>query len=332
MKIDTEELTLSEIVQLQNRLSETLKRRFEKPRALVFTDVVDSTGYAARWGNEALRALNQRHLELLDLAVYAEEGSVVDVAGDGAFTCFRSAEQAVRAMVALQRSVQEQNLSHQPEHALLLRIGVHFGHVLTDEEVVTGREVHVCARVAASAAPGEIRATLAALHELPSALRVGTTSLPPEQLKGFTDSFSLVRIPWQAPVRPRPMAVCLRETGQRFVLPDRPTLSFGRMRSRSGETANDIVLELPDGEQTARISRWHFELRRRDARWFLRSLTENLTEVDGRALAKGDERLIEVGSIVRLAGVVTLEFERAPQGAVASELQDTIVAPGVSRR
>jgi class 3 adenylate cyclase len=329
MKIELDELTLDEIVQLQNRLSETLKRRFERPRGLAFTDVVDSTAYAARFGNEAGRARNQRHLELIEQAVSRTSGRVVDVAGDGAFTCYATAESAVRAMIALQRAIHDQNLSFGPEHALAVRAGVHFGPVLTDDRVVTGREVNLCARVAASAAPDEIRVTLAAFHELPSAMRAGCTSLPPELVKGLTDAISLVRVPWQEPEKPRPTAVIVRETGRRFALPDKDTISFGRMRGRSGETANDIVLELPEDAETLRISRWHFELRRRGPRWLLRSLTGNTTEVDGHALARGEEVAIQIGSLARVAEVLTVEFVGEPRGAgpVGSETEDTVVAP-----
>jgi hypothetical protein len=231
-------------------------------------------------------------------------------------------------MTDLQRAVHEQNLVHEPEHALEVRAGVHWGPVLTDEKVVTGREVNLCARVAASASAGEIRVTLAAFHELPGSLRSGCVSLPPAHLKGFTDTISLVRIGWQTPVKPRPTAVLLRETGQRIPLPERDTLSFGRMGGRSGEAANDIVLEAADEKETPRISRWHFELRRRGLRWFLRSLTGNSTEVDGRSIAKGDEVPIEIGSLVRVAEVLTLEFLGQGVSGNASD-SDTMVATSV---
>jgi class 3 adenylate cyclase len=333
MKIELDDLTLNEIVQLQIRLSEMLKRRFEKPLALAFSDVVGSTGYAARFGNEAGRALNQRHLDLIEQAIGRTGGRVVDIAGDGAFTCYASAENAVRAMIALQRGSHDQNLSHEPEHALTVRAGVHWGPVLTDNRVVTGREVNLCARVAASAGPAEIRMTLPAFHELPSAMRVDCASLPAEYFKGFTDSFSLVRVAWQEPAQPRPTAVLLRETGEQFPLPDKDTVSFGRLRDRSGDTANDIVLALPDKEETQRISRWHFELRRRGPRWFLHSLTGNALVVDGQALAKGAAVPIQIGSEARVAEVLTLEFVGAPRanGALASESEDTVLVPSARR-
>ena len=43
--------------------------RFERRRALVFSDVVGSTPYFARFGDEAGRQLQQRHVDLLNAAI-----------------------------------------------------------------------------------------------------------------------------------------------------------------------------------------------------------------------------------------------------------------------
>ena len=46
-------LSMTEIIRLQNMLSTSLVRRFECHRALVFSDIVGSTPYFARFGDEA---------------------------------------------------------------------------------------------------------------------------------------------------------------------------------------------------------------------------------------------------------------------------------------
>ena len=70
-----------------------------------------------------------------------------------------------------------------------------------------------------------------------------------------------------------PVAVRVRETGERIELPLQDIVSFGRMDIIEGMSANDIVLTLPDGMATRQISRWHFELRRRTDGYILRSVT-----------------------------------------------------------
>ena len=78
-------LSMTELIRLQDVLSKALVRRFEKRLALVFTDVVGSTPYFARFGDEAGRKLQQRHFDLLNAVIAPEGGRMIDTAGDGAF-------------------------------------------------------------------------------------------------------------------------------------------------------------------------------------------------------------------------------------------------------
>jgi class 3 adenylate cyclase len=315
------------MIQLQIRLSETLKSRFEKPLALAFTDVVNSTEYFSRFGNEAGRALQQRHLALIDEVIRPEEGRVVDVAGDGAFTVYPAVTNAVNAMIELQRRLTDRNLHYECAHRLSVRAGVHWGVVLTDGDIVTGKEVNLCARVAASAAAGEIRLTMSAFHELPNAERLRCAVLPPEQAKGFPDPIPLMRVDWHAGNTSVPVSVFFCETGQEIPLPDKETITFGRLHESSGQVANDIVLALPEAERTLRISRWHFELRRRPEGWWLRSLTDSSTEVDGLALCRGAETPIRAGSVVRVGQVLTLELrgKQMPDEAFPQDRDETML-------
>jgi predicted component of type VI protein secretion system len=85
-------------------------------------------------------------------------------------------------------------------------------------------------------------------------------------------------------------------------------VTFGRLAEHDGVRANDIILTLPDEAQLARISRWHFELRKLPDGYYLRPVSEQTTEVDGVAVTRGGQVLIRPGSKVRLGGVMTLAF------------------------
>ncbi|HXJ19470.1 MAG TPA: hypothetical protein VMT03_04485, partial [Polyangia bacterium] len=78
-------LSMTEVIRLQDRLSQDLKRRFEQQVALGFSDIVGSTPYFARFGDEAGRKLQQRHYDFVQRATAATGGRVVDTAGDGVF-------------------------------------------------------------------------------------------------------------------------------------------------------------------------------------------------------------------------------------------------------
>ena len=307
MPVDLESLSLTEMIQLQTALGEVLKRRFERQLCLAFSDVVGSTPYFARFGDAAGRALQQRHFDALDAALARHGGRVVDTAGDGAFTCFPTAEAAADAVITMENVISAQNASYAREHQLIVRVGLHWGPCLTDGQSVTGDAVNFAARVASSGGPGEIRLSKSAFRELSTSKRLLCRGLPPVELKGVAEKQELMALEW----RDRsafPSRAKILETGEEIVLPPQDTIAFGRLRERNGIVANDVILTLPDPEQARQMSRWHFELRRNAGGFILRSVTDQSTEVDGQPLLKGAEAAVKPGTKVRLAKVMTLEF------------------------
>src|SRR6187551_2154361 len=90
-----ETLSLTEIIRLQNQLSKILAQRFERQAALVASDIVGSTTYFTRFGDEAGHRLQQEHFDLLAQSSESSGGQIVDTAGDGAILSFATVEAAV---------------------------------------------------------------------------------------------------------------------------------------------------------------------------------------------------------------------------------------------
>jgi class 3 adenylate cyclase len=306
-ELDLGTLSMTEIIRLQNLLSQELSRRFETSAAVCFTDICGSTAYFARFGDAAGRQLQQLHFDLLQRALDAHGGRVVDTAGDGAVSFFTSAAAAAQAMCRLQHDLTEENTHRARDHQLVLRTGLHWGRVLTDGVQVTGDVMNLCARIAASADPGQIRLSRDAFRELDIGLRLRCRPLGDVELKGAGRTLELLTLDW-LDRELFPVAVRVRETGEHIMLPQQDIISFGRMDIIEGMSANDVVLTLPDGLATRQISRWHFELRRRPAGYLLRCVTSHPTLVDGQLLQRGDEVAIAPGSVVSLSGVMTLDF------------------------
>jgi class 3 adenylate cyclase len=305
-------LSMTEIVRLQDRLSRELKLRFEKSLAVAFSDIVGSTPYFERFGDEAGRKLQQRHHDLVQQAAAAQGGRIVDTAGDGAFCAFPTAEAAANALIELQKAISLENVGYPREHQLVVRLGFHHGPVLTDGQQVTGEAVNLAARVAGSGAPGEIRLTKDAFRELASVFhRLNSRSIGQVALKGVSRAVELLVLEW----RDRslfPDSVRIRETGEELRLPSKDVIAFGRLGEGEGLSANDVVLSLPDEAASRRISRWHFELRRHPQGLVLRQLSDRMTEIDGSTLGQGAEAPIQPGTVVRAGRAITLEFFSRP--------------------
>jgi class 3 adenylate cyclase len=335
MSLDLESMSLTEMIRLREQISEVLLRRFERNLALAFTDVVGSTAYFAEFGDEAGRGLMQRHYDALGQVLPRHEGRVVDTAGDGAFTCFPTSDQALAALSDVQHLILEQNANRPPQHHLTIRAGVHWGPVLTDGVVVTGDAVNTCARVTSTSAPSEIRLTKAAFLVLSSVHRSRCTVLAPTELKGIPRPVEMMLYKWHTQAE-MPAWVTVRETGEKNRLPQKPVISFGRLRDHNGMQANDIVLMPANPDEQVKLSRWHFELRQQLDGMHITALSDQITEVDGRAVARGQSAPIRVGTEVRLAGgVMTLVFEgdgkpeAAPAGAQRTVMLGAIKIDGL---
>jgi adenylate cyclase len=146
-------LSMAEIIRLQNELQQELTRRFQRQAALAFCDIVGSTEYFSRFGDAAGRQLQLLHVDLVGECLARHQGRLVDTAGDGAFLTFATADSAIGALMELQTAVSGANAARSREHQLRLRIGAHWGPVLTDGVAVSGDAVNLCARVADSAEP-----------------------------------------------------------------------------------------------------------------------------------------------------------------------------------
>lgn len=308
---DLGSLGMTEIIRLQNTLQQELIRRFERHAALVFSDIADSTEYFERFGDAAGRQLQQLHLDLLAEGLPARQGRIVDTAGDGAFLAFAGADAAIEALIDFQQKASLDNAARSREHQLRLRIGAHWGPVLTDGTTVTGDSVNLCARVAGSARSGEMRITSDLYHELAPRHRLHCRPLGLAHLKGVSREVELLALDW----RDRsvfPARVRLEETGEEIELPQQDIVGFGRLRELEGRPANDVVLTLPDPLQAQQISRWHFELRRFAEGYRLRPVSDAVTEVDGAPVGKGREVAVRPGTEVRVGRVLSIRFVAAP--------------------
>lgn len=308
MSIDFESLTLREIIRLQNQLSTCLARRFEKWLAIIFSDIVGSTAYFQRYGDQAGRQIHQQHLDLLAANLEGSEGRIVDTAGDGALLAFTRIEDATEFSIRLHRARWHAHRSTLPEHRWQTRTCIHWGPTLTDGTTVAGDTVNLCAKLAATARAEEILLTSQAVSELPKPYRTACHPLDPIHLVGLPGTFEAFQLHWRDP-REIPRYLVILETGRRIAIPDKAVISCGRFSDQTSGNSNDIILALPDPLLSQRISRWHFELRCEADQLFLRAVSDKPTVVNGINLRKGEQAAVESGACVQLSEVMTVTFE-----------------------
>ncbi len=115
---------------------------------VLFVDIVQSTERAAALGDRGWRDLLQSFQEAVRRQLAAFRGREIDTAGDGFLAAFDGPARAIRCAAAIRAAAQSL--------ALAVRAGVHTGECEIMGEKLGGIAVHTGARVAGSAAPGEI--------------------------------------------------------------------------------------------------------------------------------------------------------------------------------
>ena len=143
-----------------------LKEFDEGTVTLVFTDIEDSTTLAAALGDKKWMDVIGWHDETIGSITADHGGTLVKSLGDGAMLAFESTRQAARAAIAIQRAITNPGSPIE----LRLRIGVHIGDVVHTDDDLLGNAVNKAARIASSAAGGQIvvsRVVRAMLEESP---------------------------------------------------------------------------------------------------------------------------------------------------------------------
>jgi class 3 adenylate cyclase/pimeloyl-ACP methyl ester carboxylesterase len=115
---------------------------------MLFTDIVGSTGHAARLGDNGWRNLLEHHDRVVRLELARFRGREVKNAGDGFLAIFDGPSRAIECARSVRTRLRELDLE--------VRAGIHTGEVEVRGDDIAGMGVHVGARVAATAGPGEI--------------------------------------------------------------------------------------------------------------------------------------------------------------------------------
>jgi class 3 adenylate cyclase len=159
---------------------------------VLFTDIVDSTRRAADLGDAAWRALLDAHDDALRREIARAHGRVVHGTGDGMLATFDSPARAIRCAHAATEAVRPLGLE--------IRAGVHTGEVELRGDDVAGIAVHIGARVAALAAPGEVLAS-AAVPPLVVGSEIDFDDRGEHELKGIEGCWRIVATSLRAPAR-----------------------------------------------------------------------------------------------------------------------------------
>lgn len=143
--------------------------------AIMFTDMV---GYTAlmQEDEEKARYLRDYHRKVMDDLVLSHQGKIIQYFGDGTLTIFGSVIEAVLCALDIQKEFQK-------DPKVNLRIGIHLGDIVYDDEGVYGDSINVASRIEASAIGGSILISRKVYDELTNHKEIKAISLGYQQFK-----------------------------------------------------------------------------------------------------------------------------------------------------
>jgi len=152
---------------------------------VLFIDIVQSTQRATAIGDSRWRDLVGNYQQQVGKEVARLGGRVVNTAGDGVFAIFDGPARAIKCARAVKDVVGTLGLA--------IRSGIHTGECIIEGNDVTGVAVHIGARVAARANPGEILLS-STVKDLIAGSRIECSDRGSHVLKGVAGRWRLFAV------------------------------------------------------------------------------------------------------------------------------------------
>ncbi len=155
-----------------------VKKQTRGLAAIMFTDVAGYTALMQRDEQKA-RQVRDRHRTVLKDTLGQHGGELLEHYGDGSLTIFASSIEAVRCALEIQKALSG-------PLAVPLRIGIHTGDVVREDQGIYGDGVNVASRIQGICTPGEVLISGKIFDDIKNQPRMFTRSLGRVELKNVS--------------------------------------------------------------------------------------------------------------------------------------------------
>jgi adenylate cyclase len=161
--------------------------------AIMFTDIV---GYTALMGDDEMKAfeLLRRNRQLQKPLIEQYKGKWIKELGDGVMASFQTGTDAVKCANQIQLAS-----LHSPD--LKLRIGIHLGEVVFEDNDVFGDGVNIASRLQAEAPVGGIYISEAVFRNIENQKEIETEFVKQENLKNVKHPVNIYQLKFISPIK-----------------------------------------------------------------------------------------------------------------------------------
>ncbi|MGZ4754687.1 MAG: adenylate/guanylate cyclase domain-containing protein [Acidimicrobiia bacterium] len=152
---------------------------------VLFTDIVGSTQRAAALGDRSWRELLERHHAIVRDQLDRLRGHELDTAGDGFLAIFDSPGRAIKCAQSI--------ITELRHNGIEIRAGIHTGECEKLGDKLGGIAVHIGARIASLAGPGQILVS-STVRDLTAGSGIEFVDRGPHELKGVPNLWQVYEV------------------------------------------------------------------------------------------------------------------------------------------
>jgi class 3 adenylate cyclase/pimeloyl-ACP methyl ester carboxylesterase len=135
-----------------------------------------------------LAGLGALRRNIIEPSVAAHSGRLFKTMGDGFLVEFASAVQAASCAIAIQKETEAMGSALDSAKKMRLRIGIHVGDVMVEDDDLLGDGVNIAARLEGVAAPGTVCISRQVYDQIEGKLPLICRPLGPQKLKNISKS------------------------------------------------------------------------------------------------------------------------------------------------
>jgi class 3 adenylate cyclase len=252
----------------------------ETSLGIIFADIAGSTRLYEVLGDTKAREAVGNGLAALARVTERVGGRVVKTIGDELMATFPTPDATVAAAIAMQDAILD--IAPIGGRRMAIRVGLHFGPVLSVDNDVFGDAVNIASRMASQAKPGEILTTGLTVALLEPRTRQDCRQIGWIEVKGKADPVEICEVLWRVEEAttmravPAPSAPPTRMSALRLVLSAAggKTIEIGaKLPAATLGRGDDVSFTVP----YARVSRQHARIELRNDRFRLTDQSANGT-------------------------------------------------------
>jgi len=180
--------------------------------------------------------MNAHRREFLEPAVAQNRGRIVKRTGDGVLIEFSSAVDAARCAIDVQRGMGERNAGVSPERRIELRIGIHVGDIMIEDDDIFGDGVNIAARLESIAQPGGICISDDAYRQVRGKVNVNFQDSGEQELKNIARPVRVYQLRPEA-------ATAAAKPASGLALPDKPSIAVLAFQNMSGDVEQEFFAD-----------------------------------------------------------------------------------------